>query len=498
MPKKRLITALAPSQLINVLAVLRYRSEQEQEENEYEDILLIGGLPPNNPRNEEIVNTCFDISTIWNFKDKFQMVDIEADFYSGKSTFQDCIQKLYSLLGTTHIDVIYGIRNWQLFHEVFFSAYPNSEKIAYGDGFGFLDLNSYEVLKPYNPEGYAIMDSVYILQPGVECVQGIFKMFPIHIVPFTYLEDITFEIAYSLPGLQKYCESLSSISSESFSLALTSYISETPYGKSLKAEINFNLSCIIPYVTQNDLVLVKGHPRETQKQSKLVVEELLKYGYNAIHISQFETYPIELFLPFLSIERAITFASSSCISIAAYKQCEVITSFGSKILSLYTKKKNHALLLGTGYLLSILAKQAFNRNFQAISYETRQSFAEQGRLYDYPIRINSGLTSNDLSQFDQSFRNPNAEKMLLVLELDYVKSELRESLRQNDTLPRIIAENSFLQGKVKVLQDELSSVTSSESIPIQSAFLRNKVAITFSWLAHRWKHLKTLLKGSLK
>lgn len=470
--KKRLITTLAPAQLINAIAVLQYRADQgEESPDDYDDILLVGGLPPNNPGNPAIVDACFAVGNAWNFVQKIDMLALEAEFYAGNCDFQTCVKQLRQHLNIDAFDSIYSIRNWQLFHEVFLSAYPNAEKIVYGDGYGLLDINSYEVLQPYNSDGYIQMDVAYLPQPGIEAIAGAFQSLPIHFVPFDYFERAIREVANQLPDIQTFCEEVMGLGDRPPSLILGSYVSETPYGKGIQAEISFNLSCILPYLASDDVLLVKGHPRETQQQSKLLVETLEQYGYRAKRIPDtYRTYPIEVFLPFLTLERALTFASSSCIAIAAIQQCELVVSFGTQLVSQYIKKDQRKKLLMNGHALAVMAQRAMKQDFQPVTYEQRQTFAQDAFSFEYPVRI-----LPDTAAFDSSFRNPETEVLLAKLESDYLRSELMrvfELLQQEQTrmadlksqIHQLQEDNMRLQQAAKAgFMDKLSQVFRSSS-----------------------------------
>jgi hypothetical protein len=360
--KTRLISAQGPGQVLNVLAILNYQQDIEND-LQCEDHLVLGGFAANSRKQvDSIIKTCIDLASAWNFQ-SITYLDVEKN---KRQSFSEQANQARSKLGLDRVDVFYVCRNWQLFNELLLEACKDSRKICYGDGFGWLDLNDTKWQKlAINPQGYAKIDSAYLFMP-IEADQA-GKSFSLvdKIVqpPIHYLVDTVHKLTSKLDNLQEYCTHLESQVNQGFALVIGSNYAEAgqikdevlgaksssrglwqkwvlklkfwvkqktlflldlmgigfvPGRAQRKAllEAHMYFEQIERYCPKTDVILIKPHPRETLNQSHMLHEMLTNSGYKASRIDdQFSCIPIELLASLLNIKKAICMNSSSSLSL---------------------------------------------------------------------------------------------------------------------------------------------------------------------------------------
>lgn len=367
MGKSRLIIVQGPSQLLNVLSVLSFQ-QANGEYRECEDFLVLGGFCGNSTSAQGMIKICIQLSQVWNFKDIFLLLNLERLFRRYHYSFLATIRLLKNSIGLQNVDVVYTCRNWQFINEVFLSAYPGARKICYGDGLGLLDLNNeFWCKSSHNPQGLVEIHEAYLITP-IEGHEKAFRNCNINIVNPDFFKSVVYKGAEYVEGLSEYCQKISSQVNGPITFVSTSNLTEAKYVKNLEEEIDCYLSCILPYSQENDVILVKGHPRQTSNQSEVLCNKLNQLGQNAILVSEFNQVPIEGFIPFLEISKAITCASWSSVSLAYLCKCEIVIGFGEQIVKRYFLPQFQEYFLRNEIVKQASVRQALDGEFKPIEY----------------------------------------------------------------------------------------------------------------------------------
>jgi hypothetical protein len=371
-PKIRIISAQGPTQLINVLAILKYQLRNEVAEP-WEDHLVIGGLYTErcSDTTERMIESCIKISQYWQFKSIKYLSDQDLSI---DVSFLNTVERVNQKLDLKYVSSVYVCRNWQPFNEILLESYKNASKICYGDGFGLLDINDTKFqAMPINPEGYQEIDKAYLFMPieadskrqSFSLVENIIQP------PIDYLINTINDISSRIPDLKIYATNLLNNNlDKKLTLVTTSNLTEAGCIKdrnktdflyiwiicqkkllrlllalnrrlrilkiyTLERGINFlihnikrlsglhnsrtEVSMYFDQISRccdrDEFIIVKPHPRETLKQSLQLVNRLSEAGYEAIVIVQdLSCFSIELFLNLLSFSKVISLTSSSAIS----------------------------------------------------------------------------------------------------------------------------------------------------------------------------------------
>ncbi len=379
MHQVRLIIVQGPLQLLNVLSVLRSQ-EVDGEYKNCDDFLVMGGYS-----DQKLSTVCLQISQTWNFKERIPLYEFELLCQKNSCDFLTATDLLKKHINIPSADVVYTCRNWQFVNEVFLAAYPNARKICYGDGLGWLDLNSTALIsKPLNASGFIPIDDSYLITP-VDYEKS-FELCKVRQIKPEFFEATVADSAKQIDGLRDYCNSIIKQFGNSITIALTSYQTEAGLVKSYQDEINCYLSCILPYTQAGETILVKGHPRQQLKQMQILVQELRKHKRNALAVSElFTRVPIELFCNFLPIHKTFTFSSSACISLAYLCNTEVVIGYGEKIVQEFYEENKKEEILTDEHVFSLLVKQAYAKKNEPVRYlEIKKEITQ---FHQFPIRI---------------------------------------------------------------------------------------------------------------
>jgi len=175
------------------------------------------------------------------------------------------------------------------------------------------------------------MDEAYLIAP-LEIEKGAFNYYRTTQVDFKFFSSVVNSACKKIKGLERYCNKVKQKLTPPITIVLPSNGIEAGLYPCPENEISAYVSRILPFTTSGESILVKGHPREriSRPQSKKLTSELNIFQRKAIHVINFKEVPIELFLPFLSFQKAITLHSTSGVTLA------------------YMCPKNLKLLIGIG------------------------------------------------------------------------------------------------------------------------------------------------------
>ncbi|NET44427.1 tetratricopeptide repeat protein [Okeania sp. SIO2B3] len=403
----RIVIAQGIIQLLNVVSVLKFQSTLEKYQN-CEDFLIIAGSR-NSTMNQGLIDACLQISTVWSFKNiivPHDYVVLLSEKVSQKTiSFLEATKLLKNKLTINVCDVIYTCRNFQFINELFLSAYSTAHKICYGDGLGVLDSKSMNQPGSINPQGFAKVDEAYLIVP-LEASKNAFDYCGlIQTINIKYFVDTIHKSALQVPGLSQYCKSILKKNNQPITLIVLTYWAQVNIISSCDAEVELYLLSVLPYVTKDELLVVKGHPRQKLNQSQKLVDELVKNGFNAILMpNKFEYYSIELFTSYLSFKKVITIASNSCFTLAYLCHSEVIFGAKKTLVEKYISSNFHKnIKQSIAYNSLILPKAYTTSDFEPIYYSqleqlTKNQVYEQIYIangnFSKPQIINSNILFN--------------------------------------------------------------------------------------------------------
>lgn len=387
----RLISIQGPTQLLNVLSILRSQETNPEYKNS-QDYLIIGGLCVDSLSAKKILDICQQIARVWNFKQIFCLNHLEKLYIHKIFSFKDCIKSLKKYTNLQFVDAVYVCRNWQFFNEVLLSSYPQAQKICYGDGLGYIDLNSNFWSQPVNPEGLVDVDEICVIAPVAKDAT-VFNRYPIQQINPNYFYSVVLESAKQISGLEKYCRELSKKIDDSLTVVLTSNHTEAGIIKDDKNEIDCYLSCILSSTQENELILVKGHPRQQLHQSTNLVKKLRALGRKALEIDRFNHVSIELFIPFLHINKLISCSSSSCVSASYLDKIEkVIIGYGEQLIKNYFLSRYQKRFLINEQVLFLLTQQAQTGHFQPVL--TLEVEKQLDKFHEFSLQVNNQKNSD--------------------------------------------------------------------------------------------------------
>ena len=441
MSKVRLVIAQGPNQMLYSLSVLRYleASGEYKEYEEYEDILILGGYRA----DPKLTEACLQISQIWNFQSRVILHGFHYLCLDNSLDFVSAAELLKRILNLQSVDVIFTLRNWQFINEIFLYAYPNARKICYGE-LGWLDFSShlwsnFYGSPPMNPSGEFIpIDEAYPVLVPVDA-DNAYEQCPVRLVEADFFKSVIYDSSKQIQGLSEYCARIAEQLGNSITFVLTSYDTEAGYTKSYQDEIECYLSCVLPHTLQGEALIVKGHPRESYNQSQLLAEKLRESGRNAFAISEFTQVPIELFVPFLAIERVIAPMSSACITLGLLGASELVIGFGEDLIRKYMSPKCQETILIAQYQRALEVDCIRQHKFEPIKYlEFKEHFKEYSkqpiyiRLYEQNIPEISPEEFSEKTEFinrllslvDQYRREPL--KPSLLNELRHLKKQMAQ------------------------------------------------------------------------
>ena len=200
-------------------------------------------------------------------------------FDNGQLSFDAYKEAITRDIGLSQARETYVCRNMQSLNEAVLFAWPAARKVCYGD-LGMIDLNGTLWSRPLTPRGYPQVDEIMTHAP-VEVTPGVFDDFPVTRIPTRHLCHALSRASDALVGLEASCRQLVKDARARRVVACLSNLTESRTVDSLEKELLLYESCLESYATKDTTLLIKGHPRETQSQSKLLAGRLRSRGCDA-------------------------------------------------------------------------------------------------------------------------------------------------------------------------------------------------------------------------
>jgi hypothetical protein len=297
MSEARLLVAQGPCQLISALAVWEFLASQPGAEGKrWEDVLVLGGFCAQGTTAQDLDAVCRQVAQSWGFQRIVSTMEHDAAFENGQLSFDAYREAITRDIGISQVAALYVCRNMQFLNEAVLFAWPGARKVCYGD-LGMIDLNSTQWCKPTTRRGYPPVDEIITHAP-VEVTPGIFDDYPLTRIPARYLCNALSRASSAIAGLEASCHQLLKDARARTVVACLSNLTESRTVDSLEKELLLYESCLESYATKDTTLLIKGHPRETQSQSRLLFT-----GLSAV--------PLDLFASALKVDLVVPLFSHS-------------------------------------------------------------------------------------------------------------------------------------------------------------------------------------------
>jgi hypothetical protein len=308
---RSLVVIQGPSQALAVLPILRNRVVGQRDGSRSEVHFLIGDLCAAE-RTPQLLQSTENLLHSLNYRTICNTVDLDELFYRGALSFSEYCRKLRERL--THDDYreVYVCRRMALLNEAALDVSASAKKICYGDGFGCLDNGWPSWCTPRSSRGFKAIDQCRAVMPfeanyrgstgspvAVEGVSGLRAIMPV--IAQAYARELGRLRESLLPKKEKVC------------LVTTSNLTESAAVERLADEISLYSEAIMtrPLLSADTLYLVKGHPRETHRQSSLLADELARNGFKAMAIGSELLVPTEVLIQSVRPHEIIPLFSSS-------------------------------------------------------------------------------------------------------------------------------------------------------------------------------------------
>jgi hypothetical protein len=310
MSEARLLVAQGPSQLISALAVWEFVASQPgAEAKHWEDVLVLGCFCAQGKTAQELDTVCRQIAQSWDFQRIVSTMEHDAALENGQLSFEAYQEAITREIGAAGVGELYVCRNMQFLNEAALFAWPTARKVCYGD-LGMIDLNSTLWCKPTTRRGYPQVDEI-MTHAAVEVTPGAFEDFPLTRIPTRHLCNALGRASTAIVGLEASCHELLKDARARTVVACLSNLTESRTVDSLEKELLLYESCLETYVAKDTTILIKGHPRATQSQSKLLTDRLRSRGCDARSFTGLNAVPLDLFAGALKVDLVVPLFSHS-------------------------------------------------------------------------------------------------------------------------------------------------------------------------------------------
>jgi len=375
----RLVVAQGPIQLVQAIAVLRTLSQSSPSEGG--DALLFGGFGVEGADKEAMLSVCRRIASTWNFS---RIEDAPADRMGcSPAEWAHETALLAERFAKERPGQILVCRNSHFVNEVALGAFPNAERIAYGDSLGVADTLPAGTPSRFNPAGILGTHANYAVFPSLR-QSGAWNDSPPRLIATSVLADLLAECAALLPELDAIAARLDAELGQNPTLALTSYLTEAHQLPDPANEIAALAETILQSTLVGERIAVKGHPRERHGQSQRVAQILSQAGRKVVLLDEFRQIPIELLLQKWKPGKAFAFVSSSSIPLAWIAGCELYVGFGRRALSRMYSGAQLAERMVTEQSLALQARNAF---LGEVMHVSRWDRGIPGQFNHLPIRL---------------------------------------------------------------------------------------------------------------
>jgi hypothetical protein len=302
-----------PTQALAVISLLQGTSEpnstnHRQQANSVH--FLIGDLCAGD-QNAQLLETTRQILAACGFNTVIETTADDLLFYSGRISFANYCERLHRKLKSNRYKKVYVCRRMALLNEAVLEVCEHSKKLCYGDSFGGLDNGIPSWCAPINSKGFRKIDECHAVAPFEENFNGSLGCEIIAQGKDALKSTLSRAMSHfdqNFHRLKQYLPKDSGVC-----LLTTANLTESQATRDLDCEIQYYLECLGSGEPLNPhlVYLVKGHPRQTKQQSKILAEELRQQGLNADSDCWDTSLPTEMLLSSLRPVSIIPFLSST-------------------------------------------------------------------------------------------------------------------------------------------------------------------------------------------
>ena len=377
MSESRLLVAQGPCQLISALAVWEFLATQPAAAGKHwEDVLVLGGFCAQGKTAQELDAVCRQVAQSWGFQRIVSTMQHDAAFENGQLSFEAYQEAITREIGPAEVRELYVCRNMQFPNEAVLFAWAAARKVCYGD-LGMIDLNSTQWCKPTTRRGYPQVDEIMTHAP-VEVTPGIFDDFPLTRIPTRHLGNALSRAGGAIAGLEQACQQLLKDARPRRVVACLSNLTESRTVDSLEKELLLYESCLESYAAKDTTLLIKGHPRETQNQSKLLTDRLRSRGCDARSFTGLSAVPLDLFAGTLKVDLVVPlFSHSGVLWRLQQPDTDILMGVPRALMDKFFAEKVRASSrwghsTAINYLLTLMATQ---QDFKPVRMETVRRYA---------------------------------------------------------------------------------------------------------------------------
>jgi hypothetical protein len=312
MLKRRLLIAQGPQQLLVGLACLRQRAEDAGAGVVFEDVLVLGDFMAPEVA-EDVDQICRMLAKQHAFVNVCSTHDLDARLYRRELPLPGYFAGVLRRIGCHEFDELICTRNTQTLNEVVMHAFGSARRITVGDGLGVIDNSSVRFAEPILPTGYLAVDELQSILP-IESEPGLFGGLAVGVIDAgKYVEAVRQGAeALEVEAMMKRYDP--EVFEKPSVVVLMTNLTEAGYAAKAEDEVSYFLEAMVPHLTAETRVWIKGHPRHCYGQPGMLVERLGALGYRAFHSVEIDRLPVECLAVSLAKSKLLALHSSSCVT----------------------------------------------------------------------------------------------------------------------------------------------------------------------------------------
>lgn len=309
---RRLLVAQGPQQLMMGIACLQERAVGVGQDAGFEDVLLLGDFMAPEVA-DDLDRMCRVIASQHTFEKVCSTHDLDSGLYRRELPLPGYFAGVLRRIGCLQFDELICTRNSQSLNEVVLHVYREARRIVVGDGLGVIDNNSVRFAQPVLPTGYLAVDELQAVLP-IEAEPGLFGGLEMgRIEAGRYVEAVRRGAsALEVEAMMRRYDP--EVLEKPSVVVLMSNLTEAGYSAKVEDEVNYFLEAVLPHLTPETRIWIKGHPRHCHGQPGLLVKRLGELGYQAFHSEEIDRVPVECLAVILRKARLLALHSSSCIT----------------------------------------------------------------------------------------------------------------------------------------------------------------------------------------
>jgi hypothetical protein len=312
MLKRRLLIAQGPQQLFVGLACLRQRAEDAGGGVDFEDMLVLGDFMAPEVA-EEVDRICRTLAKQHGFVRVCSTHDLDERLYRQELPLPGYFAGVLRRIGCRQFDELICTRNSQSLNEVVLHTYGSARRIVVGDGLGVIDNNSVRFAQPILPSGYLAVDELQAVLP-IEAEPGLFGGLEMGRIDVRrYVAAVRWGAeALEVEAMMKRYDP--AVLEKPSVVVLMTNLTEAGYAAKVEDEVNYFLEAVVPHLTAETRVWIKGHPRHCYGQPGMLVKRLRESGFLAFNSAEIDRVPVECLAVSLVKSRLLALHSSSCMT----------------------------------------------------------------------------------------------------------------------------------------------------------------------------------------